>query len=609
MRKISGARMMTSWLFLMHLLPHPSIKVSAFTTPFDSHVVRAPSTTTSSSHKGRLPNQGQMRLQCFSLYSTTAGGHVSSNNPSQSPRVILQGPIPPSDLPTIIQALSRVGFDTSWITPNNYDSDEEHPQNTTFYTYQFVRATGMLKLISSPSVLTDAAPQPPQPPPSWIPMVSDMEHVLSQNGWSFLDPDESEALSAFDVDAANEEGLYQPQWGQQQQQQQEGEVLIDAETEWTRSTHLSKLGYSLEPWTKDQILEYANSQLNNNEVAEQTRRVLLEGATDVPHIKMTHNGVDLSGSVKDRINDSTSSDMLECAIGGLPVFAMRDLSPTTAGSGWLSFVRPRSDDHVILVSPPPGATDQRVEVLCARTRCHLGHYFGRSEGYCINASALNYKASTAKNTDDVVPVTETILLGAGCFWHVEFSLQRLQGVLSTQVGYAGGTITSRGVTYEEVCQGQTGHAEVVHVRFDPRLLPPKILLDCFLAMHDPTKTRAHGKHAKGTGQYRSCIIVDNSEMQMSAKQCLDECQRQLGKELSTELIMVPRIKDPENTTVTGPMYFHLAEERHQKHDEKRQRQSNGCMDDSTTTQLDPLSWLGVHGKRSKSIIGSSETVQ
>ena len=118
-----------------------------------------------------------------------------------------------------------------------------------------------------------------------------------------------------------------------------------------------------------------------------TRQCLLEGATDPPGQKQTHNGYDFSGSVT-----NVEPGVFCGAIGGLPLFTTSDLSPTTATSGWLSFARPISPDHVRLIQPESSdAVDQRVEVVCALTGCHLGHYFGPQEGYyCINASALNF---------------------------------------------------------------------------------------------------------------------------------------------------------------------------------------------------------------------------
>jgi len=196
--------------------------------------------------------------------------------------------------------------------------------------------------------------------------------------------------------------------------------------------------------------------------------------------------------------------------------------------------------------------------------------------------------------------------GAGCFWHVEHAIRQLQGVLSTQVGYAGGEITSHSVTYEEVCQGNTGHAEVVKVCFDPTILPADVSLDCFLALHDPTKTRALGKHAVGTGQYRSCIFVQSTTLETIAHKCIDDCRAQLGKELSTEIVLIPH-------TDTAAC-FHLAEERHQRHNEKRELQL--LLDEPLSSQKElPLlqicavDWLSKYGKRSKSIMGSAETIQ
>ena len=91
---------------------------------------------------------------------------------------------------------------------------------------------------------------------------------------------------------------------------------------------------------------------------------------------------------------------------------------------------------------------------------------------------------------------KTVVFGAGCFWSIEATFRRLPGVVSTETGYAGGTITSH--TYEDVCEKETRHAEVVKVTFDPIVLSPRVLVDCFLALHDPTKVRALGKHARGT---------------------------------------------------------------------------------------------------------------
>jgi len=132
------------------------------------------------------------------------------------------------------------------------------------------------------------------------------------------------------------------------------------------------------------------------------------------------------------------------------------------------------------------------------------------------------------------------------------------------------------------------------VEFDPQVLNPRILLDCFLALHDPTKVRAHGKHAYGTGQYRSCIFLPTgSYIQGVAREALDDCQAQLGKELSTEM----RVMDADK-------WFWVAEERHQRHDERQEDRSNI---DLSTICIEE--WIQLYGRRSASVLITSNTVQ
>jgi len=515
-----------------------------------------------------------------------------------------------TEMAAIQRVLQRRGFVTTIATMEvtNVASNNDSKSREECYSYQHDKATGMLKLVGSPlsSASSTSSKDSNFKAPRWIPLVEDEEHVLVQNGWSFLDPDESEPLSPFDVDAANEEGLYVPKWGEQENQQQ----------------ILSKLGYDLSAWTQDQILQ-ASATLQR----EQTRPVLLEGGTDVPQEKRTHNGHSFAGSVRD-----IPPGYFKCAIGGLPLFLTQDFfRADTASSGWLSFARPISDDHVILVQPlsssssssSPSDLDQRIEVLCARTKCHLGHYFGhQGGGYCINASALDFALDTLEKSNvgnGENTAIATVAFGAGCFWHVEFALRRLRGVLETRVGFAGGvtTTTDSEVSYEEVCKGETGHAEVVKVDFDPTVLPPRVLLDCFLAMHDPAKVRAHGKHAKGMGQYRSLIVATSLELQSTAQKALEDCESQLGKELSTELILQISNNRVSADTVAEQNsddfdWFHEAEERHQRHDEKRKLASTTTSSDQNEqnltsaefSSLDPVAWLEKFGTRKKAVLGS-----
>jgi len=308
---------------------------------------------------------------------------------------------------------------------------------------------------------------------------------------------------------------------------------------------------------------------------------------------------------------------------------------------------------VVHVEPEKDSMDQRIEVVCARSRCHLGHYFGPAEGYCINASALRFIPSTLTETEATIITTnksigsnskhtlpvgskpvswrpldeglsqddhqelspshrmlknvlttnhggfERVALGCGCFWHVENALRNLQGVVATEACYAGGQKASP--TYEEVCSGNTGHAEVVSVVYDPDVCPTSILFDCFLAMHDPTKVRAHGKHALHTGQYRSCVFVESVDTEKVARECLEDCQQELTKELSTEIRkMDPYSIDAEEGNFGGGWCWR-AEDRHQSHDER----IRGMKGNPIPTVLPAIEWLEEYGRRTPSIIGGS----
>jgi peptide-methionine (S)-S-oxide reductase len=147
--------------------------------------------------------------------------------------------------------------------------------------------------------------------------------------------------------------------------------------------------------------------------------------------------------------------------------------------------------------------------------------------------------------------TELADLGLGCFWGAERLFWRLPGVYVTAVGYAGGETTNP--TYEEVCSGRTGHAEVVRVVFDPRAVRYEALLRTFWESHDPTQGMRQGNDV-GT-QYRSCIFTHGEAQLAAARASREAYQAALrGKgrgEITTEIRPAPA--------------FHYAEEYHQQY--------------------------------------------
>ena len=126
---------------------------------------------------------------------------------------------------------------------------------------------------------------------------------------------------------------------------------------------------------------------------------------------------------------------------------------------------------------------------------------------------------------------ETATFGGGCFWCMEAVLQRIEGVLSVTSGYAGGSASQP--TYEQVCTGDTGHAEVVQVEFDPHLISYEELLDVFWQAHDPTTLNQQGADV-GT-QYKSIILTANDEQRKLAEASRKKAQKNWHDPIVTEI--------------------------------------------------------------------------
>ncbi len=144
---------------------------------------------------------------------------------------------------------------------------------------------------------------------------------------------------------------------------------------------------------------------------------------------------------------------------------------------------------------------------------------------------------------------QTVVLGGGCFWCLEAVFDRLQGVTSVESGYMGGHVDNP--TYRQVCNGNTGHVEVVRVTFDPAVLTYRELLDVFFTVHDPTTLDRQGNDT-GT-QYRSVIFYDSEEQRRVAAQAIEE------------LNAAHTWPDPVVTAVEPATKFFVAEDYHQEY--------------------------------------------
>jgi peptide-methionine (S)-S-oxide reductase len=158
---------------------------------------------------------------------------------------------------------------------------------------------------------------------------------------------------------------------------------------------------------------------------------------------------------------------------------------------------------------------------------------------------------------DKPAILEKATFGAGCFWGVERTLQQLPGVVETAVGYAGGTLAQP--SYQDVCTGATGHAEVVEVTYDPQHIRYEQLLDAFFSLHDPTQKNRQGPDW-GT-QYRSVIFFHSPQQEQAARAAIER------------LTQERRFSKPIVTEVAAAQSFWRAEEYHQKYLEKRGQRS------------------------------------
>src|SRR3954469_3026471 len=128
-------------------------------------------------------------------------------------------------------------------------------------------------------------------------------------------------------------------------------------------------------------------------------------------------------------------------------------------------------------------------------------------------------------------MTEKATFGAGCFWQVEVEYRNTPGVTDVAVGYEGGDLPNP--TYEQVCTGRTGHAEVVDVDFDPDEVSYEHLVERFFELHDPTQLNRQGPDVGS--QYRSVIFVHSPEQQQAAEGVKERAQANFSKPIVTSI--------------------------------------------------------------------------
>lgn len=148
---------------------------------------------------------------------------------------------------------------------------------------------------------------------------------------------------------------------------------------------------------------------------------------------------------------------------------------------------------------------------------------------------------------------EIAIFGAGCFWGIEAEFRKKEGVLNTSVGYSGGT--TKNPTYQDVCSGATGHAEVVRIEFDPVKITYEELVNTFWLIHNPTTLDRQGPDIGS--QYRSVIFYFNEDQKEKALESINELEKE------------NKYKDSIVTEIIPAREYYKAEDYHQQYFEKR----------------------------------------
>lgn len=244
-----------------------------------------------------------------------------------------------------------------------------------------------------------------------------------------------------------------------------------------------------------------------------SRHVICDKATEYPH----------SGDYNSVITHGTYL----CRRCGLALF--RATSQFSSGCGWPSF----DDELPQTIQQVPDVDGMRTEICCSRCHAHLGHVFTgehftvKNRRHCVNSVSIDFVE------DSHVIDTEEAILAGGCFWGVDYYLGLIPGVLKIEVGYSGGKTANP--TYDEICQGNSGHFEVVRVVFDSQKTSYHTIVKRFFEIHDPSQCNGQGPDIGH--QYESAVFYYNDEQLKQTKALMDELQ-QNGLHLATQLLPV-----------------------------------------------------------------------
>jgi peptide methionine sulfoxide reductase msrA/msrB len=259
----------------------------------------------------------------------------------------------------------------------------------------------------------------------------------------------------------------------------------------------------------DSLSEKKDADLFLNELTPEEKTVIINKGTEKP----------FSG----KYNDHYSPGLYLCRYCNAPLYRSED--KFKSGCGWPSF----EDELPGAVKKTLDADGMRIEITCNRCGAHLGHVF-KGEGltpkntrHCVNSISLQFVPADSEKLGRAI-------FAGGCFWGVEYYMQKTPGVIYVISGYIGGHADYP--EYRQVCSGKTGHAEAVEVIFDPKKTDFEKLAKIFLEIHDPTQKDRQGPDIGE--QYRSAIFYLNEEQKKTAEKLL-KILREKGFDIVTEI--------------------------------------------------------------------------
>lgn len=239
--------------------------------------------------------------------------------------------------------------------------------------------------------------------------------------------------------------------------------------------------------------------------------------------------------------NTTDKGVYRCKVCDAPLYTSTD--KFSSDCGWPSF-----DDAIPgAIKEVADADGRRTEIICANCGAHMGHVF-KGEGYtkkntrhCVNSVSLNFDKKKA-----TASTLQKAYFAGGCFWGVEYYLEKIKGVKEVTSGFMGGQLKNPG--YYDVIRKKTGHLETVEVLYDPKKVSYETLAKTFFEIHDPTQTDGQGPDIGS--QYLSAVFVSTKQERKTIDRLIKILESK-GLRVATKVIPV------------AP--FYSAEEYHQNH--------------------------------------------